>query len=210
MKKAILGKKVGMTQIFTKEGLVIPVTVIEAGPCAVVQKKTVETDGYSALKVAFGEVKEQNVNKPDAGQFKKAGVAPARHMRELKLDNCDEYEVGQSITCDVFAEGDQVDVSARSKGHGFTGVIQRWGQHRGPMSHGSGAHRVVGSMGANSTPSRVFKNKNMPGQKGNKNVTTMNLEIAKVDKERNVLLVKGAVPGAKGALVLVKQSVKAK
>lgn len=210
MKKAIIGQKMGMTQLFTETGTVVPVTVVLAGPCAIVQKKTKETDGYEALKVAFGSVKEKNVNKPDAGQFKKVGAAPARFLRELRLENSSEYEVGQSITCDIFSAGDKVDVVANSKGKGFTGVIQRWNQHRGPMSHGSGSHRVVGSMGANSTPSRVFKNKHMPGHQGNQQVTLQNLEIAKVDLARNVLLVKGALPGAKGALVLVKQSSKAK
>lgn len=210
MKKAILGKKLGMTQVFSQDGKVIPVTVILAGPCTVIQKKTVENDGYEALKVSFDEIREKLVNKPNMGQFKKAGVAPARYMKELKLDNCADYEVGSVITCDIFAEGDKIDATAFSKGHGFSGVIQRWNQHTGPMAHGSGYHRGVGSMGANSSPSRVFKNKHMPGHWGNEKTTVQNLEIVRVDKERGVLLVKGAIPGPKNALVFVKQSVKSK
>jgi len=210
MTKAIIGKKIGMTQIFTPDGKVIPVTVVKAGPCAIVQKKTVEKDGYSALKVAFDSIRERLVNKPDKGQFAKAGVPAARYLKELRLENSADYEVGQTITCDIFAEGDKVDVCAKSKGHGFAGVIQRWNQHTGPMSHGSGAHRVVGSMGANSSPSRVFKNKHLPGHWGNVNITIQNLEVARVDTERDVLLIRGAVPGANGALVTVTQSVKSK
>lgn len=210
MKKAILGKKLGMTQIFKEDGTVVPVTVIQAGPCTVIQKKTIENDGYDALKVGFGEIREKLVNKPDAGQFKKAGVPAMRYVRELRLDDCSGYEIGQAITCDVFAQGDRVDVTARSKGHGFSGVIQRWNQHTGPMAHGSGYHRGVGSMGANSSPSRVFKNKHMPGHWGNERVTILNLEVARVDAERGVILLKGAVPGADGALVTIRQSVKSK
>ncbi len=210
MTKGILGKKVGMTQIFASDGKVIPVTVVQAGPCPVVQVKTAEKDGYEAVKVAFGTVKEQNVNKPDKGQFVKANVAVARNMKEFKFDNSADYKAGDVITCDIFAEGDKVDVTAKSKGHGFSGVIQRWNQHTGPMAHGSGCHRVVGSMGASSSPSHVFKNKHMPGHWGNETVTVQNLEIVRVDTERGVLLVKGAVPGAAGALLTVKQSVKSK
>lgn len=210
MTKGILGKKVGMTQIFAPDGKVIPVTVVQAGPCPVVQVKTAEKDGYEAVKVAFGTVKEQNVNKPDKGQFVKANVAVARNMKEFKFDNSADYKAGDVITCDIFAEGDKVDVTAKSKGHGFSGVIQRWNQHTGPMAHGSGCHRVVGSMGASSSPSHVFKNKHMPGHWGNETVTVQNLEIVRVDTERGVLLVKGAVPGAAGALLTVKQSVKSK
>lgn len=210
MKKAILGKKVGMTQMFLADGTMIPVTVVQAGPCPVVQVKTAEKDGYEAVKVAFGTVKEQNVNKPDKGQFVKANVAVARNMKEFKFDNSADYKAGDVITCDIFAEGDKVDVTAKSKGHGFSGVIQRWNQHTGPMAHGSGCHRVVGSMGASSSPSHVFKNKHMPGHWGNETVTVQNLEIVRVDTERGVLLVKGAVPGAAGALLTVKQSVKSK
>ena len=210
MTKGILCKKVGMTQIFAADGTVVPVTVVQAGPCAVVQIKTVEKDGYDAVKVGFGAVKEKNVNKPDKGQFVKANVPVARYMREFKFDNCADYQVGSVITCDIFAQGDKVDVTAKSKGHGFSGVIQRWNQHTGPMAHGSGSHRVVGSMGASSSPSHVFKNKHMPGQWGNEQVTIQNLEIVRVDTERGVLLVKGALPGAAGALLTIKQSVKSK
>ena len=210
MTKGILGKKIGMTQIFAQDGTVVPVTVVQAGPCNVVQVKTQEKDGYEAVKVGFGDIKEQNVNKPDKGQFVKANVPVARFMREFKFENAADYKAGDVINCDIFAEGDKVDVTAKSKGHGFSGVIQRWNQHTGPMSHGSGAHRVVGSMGASSSPSHVFKNKHMPGQWGNEQVTIQNLEIVRVDTERGVLLIKGAVPGAAGALLTIKQSVKSK
>lgn len=210
MTKGILGKKIGMTQIFAADGTVVPVTVVQAGPCSVVQIKTAEKDGYNAVKVGFGEIKEKNVNKPNKGQFVKANVPVARYMREFKFDNFADYQVGSSITCDIFAEGDKIDVTAKSKGHGFSGVIQRWNQHTGPMSHGSGCHRVVGSMGASSSPSHVFKNKHMPGHWGNEKVTIQNLEIVRVDTERGVLLIKGATPGAAGALLTIKQSVKSK
>ena len=210
MTKGILGKKIGMTQIFAQDGTVVPVTVVQAGPCNVVQAKTQEKDGYEAVKVGFGDIKEQNVNKPDKGQFVKANVPVARFMREFRFDNALDYKAGDVINCDIFAEGDKVDVTAKSKGHGFSGVIQRWNQHTGPMSHGSGSHRVVGSMGASSSPSHVFKNKHMPGQWGNEQVTIQNLEIVRVDTERGVLLIKGAVPGAAGALLTIKQSVKSK
>lgn len=210
MTKGILGKKIGMTQIFAQDGTVVPVTVVQAGPCAVVQIKTQEKDGYEAVKVGFGAIKEQNVNKPDKGQFVKANVAVARYMKEFKFDNTADYKVGDVIGCDIFQEGDKVDVTAKSKGHGFSGVIQKWNQHTGPMAHGSGCHRVVGSMGASSSPSHVFKNKHMPGHWGNEQVTVQNLEIVRVDTERGVLLVKGATPGAAGALLTIKQSVKCK
>lgn len=210
MKKGIVGKKIGMTQIFTEDGRLIPVTVIQAGPCPVVQKKTVENDGYDALKVSFDPIREKLVNKPDMGQFKKAQAAPARYMKELKLENCADYEVGSVITCEMFEQGDHIDATAFSKGHGFSGVMQRWNQHTGPMAHGSGYHRGVGSMGANSSPSRVFKNKHMPGHWGNEKTTVQNLEIVRVDAERGVLLIKGAVPGPKGAMVFVRQSIKSK
>jgi len=209
MNKAIIGKKLGMSQIFAPDGKVIPVTVIEAGPCPVVQKKTVDNDGYDALQVAFGEIKESNVNKPMTAHFKKAGVAPKRVLKELRLEDCSAYEVGQEIKCDVFAEGDFVDVTGTTRGRGFSGTIQRWNTHRGPMAHGSGYHRGVGSLSSNSDPSRVFKNKKMPGQYGNEQVTIQNLLVAKVDAARNLLLVKGAIPGAKGSIVVVKQTVKA-
>ena len=191
MNKAIIGKKIGMSQIFTTDGKVIPVTVVEAGPCPIVQKKTVANDGYDAVQVAFGEVKATKVTKPVAGHFKKANVEPKRYLRELKFADCSAYEVGQTITCDSFA-----------------GVIQRWNQHRGPMAHGSGYHRGVGSMSACSDPSRVFKNKHMPGQWGGEKVTVQNLTVAKVDKAKNILLIKGAIPGPKGGLVVIKESLK--
>ncbi len=210
MTKGILGKKVGMTQIFAQDGTVVPVTVVQAGPCAVVQIKTQEKDGYDAVKVGFGEINEKNVNKPEAGQFKKANAPVARYMREFKFDNTADYKTGDVIKCDIFAEGDKIDVTAKSKGHGFSGVIQKWNQHTGPMAHGSGCHRVVGSMGASSSPSHVFKNKHMPGHWGNEQVTVQNLEVVRVDTERGVLLIKGAVPGAAGALLTIKQSVKSK
>lgn len=206
MNKAIVGKKLGMSQIFAQDGTVVPVTVVEAGPCPVVHIKTVEKDGYSAAQVAFAPAKK--LNKPDAGQFKKADLKPMRYLKELKLD-CANMEVGKTIlTCDIFAEGDKVDVSGTTRGRGFTGTIQRWNTHRGPMAHGSGYHRGVGSLSAHSDPSRVFKNKKMPGQYGGEKVTIQNLKIAKIDKDRNLLLIKGAIPGPKGSLVIVKETVK--
>ena len=209
MNKAIIGKKLGMTQIFSADGKVIPVTVVEAGPCPVVQIKTTGNDGYEAVKVGFGNVDEKRVNKPDAGQFKKAGVAPLKVLKEFRFDNVSAYTVGQVITVDTFAEGDKVDVVGLTKGHGFSGVIKRWNQHRLKMTHGVGpVHREVGSMGANSSPSRVFKNKHMPGQYGNERVTIQNLEIVKVDTARNVLLIKGAIPGPKGGIITVSNTVK--
>ncbi|CDE22433.1 MAG: 50S ribosomal protein L3 [Candidatus Borkfalkiaceae bacterium] len=209
MNKAIIGKKLGMTQIFSADGKVIPVTVVEAGPCPVVQIKTTEKDGYAAVKVGFGKVEEKDLNKPDNGQFKKAGVEPRKVLKEFKFDDCGKYAVGQSLTVETFAAGDHVDVVGLTKGHGFTGVIKRWNQHRLKMTHGVGpVHREVGSMGANSSPSRVFKNKRMPGQYGNERVTVQNLEIVKVDAARNVLLIKGAIPGPKGGIVTVTDSVK--
>ena len=208
MDKAIIGKKLGMSQIFTADGKVIPVTVVEAGPCTVVQIKTKENDGYEAVQVGFGSIKETRVNKPVAGHFKKAGVEVKRYLRELRFANCAAYALGQELTCDMFNEGDKVDVTGTSKGHGFSGVIQRWTQHRGPMAHGSGYHRGVGSMGACSSPSRVFKNKHMPGQWGHEKVTVQNLTVARVDKARNLLLIKGAIPGPKGGVVVVKDSIK--
>ena len=209
MNKAIIGEKLGMTQIFSADGKVIPVTVVEAGPCPVVQIKTTGNDGYEAVKVGFGNVDEKRVNKPDAGQFKKAGVAPLKVLKEFRFDDVSAYTVGQVITVDTFAEGDKVDVVGLTKGHGFSGVIKRWNQHRLKMTHGVGpVHREVGSMGANSSPSRVFKNKHMPGQYGNERVTIQNLEIVKVDTARNVLLIKGAIPGPKGGIITVSNTVK--
>jgi large subunit ribosomal protein L3 len=213
MKKAILGKKIGMTQVFTDDGRLVPVTVVEAGPCKIVQKKTVESDGYEAVQVGFDPFAENRakklVNKPLSGHFSKAGVAPTRHLREFRLDGAQDLAVGAELTVSQFAAGEKIDVSGISKGHGFTGVIQRWNQHTGPMSHGSKYHRGVGSMGANSDPSRVFKNKRMPGHYGVERVTVQNLEIVKVDTERHLLLIKGAVPGPKGGLLLVKNACKA-
>ena len=209
MNKAIIGKKLGMSQIFTADGIVIPVTVVEAGPCPVIQKKTQDKDGYNALQVAFGDAKEKNVTKPVAGHFKKANVAPKKVLKELPIDNVDDYEIGQEITASIFAEGDHVDVVGTSKGKGFAGAVKRWNHHIGPKAHGSGYHRGVGSMSANSSPSRVFKNKKMAGHLGNERVTVQNLTVARVDASRNLLLIKGAIPGAKGGIVVVKQSVKA-
>lgn len=212
MKKAILGRKIGMTQVFLADGRLVPVTVIEAGPCPIVQVKTAATDGYEAVQIGFGELAEQRakklLNKPELGHFAKAGVGAVRHLREFRFEDAAERKVGDVISCSVFAEGDRIDVSGIGKGHGFTGVIQRWNQHTGPMAHGSKYHRGVGSMSANSDPSRVFKNKHMAGQYGGGRVTTQNLEVVRVDAERNLLLVKGAVPGAKGGLLMVRESVK--
>ncbi|MBQ8162247.1 MAG: 50S ribosomal protein L3 [Clostridia bacterium] len=213
MKKAIVGKKIGMTQVFTGDGRLVPVTVIEAGPCTVVQLKNTETDGYEAVQVGFGELTEKRaeklLNKPELGHFKKAGVASKRYLREFRFDDCTGYKVGDEIKVDQFAEGDKIDITGTSKGHGYTGPIQRWNQHTGPMAHGSKYHRGVGSMSANSDPSRVFKNKHMAGHYGVDKVTIQNLEVVSVDAERNLLLVKGAVPGPNGSVLLVRDSVKA-
>jgi len=210
MKKAILAKKVGMTQIFVENGEMIPVTVVEAGPCVVVQKKTVETDGYDAIKVAYGEVKEKHLTKPQVGEYKKADTEIKKHMREFRLDDTSSYNVGDEIKVDIFAEGDKIDISGVSKGKGFQGVIKRHGQHRGPMSHGSMYHRRPGSMGGCSNPGRVYKGKNLPGHMGNVNVTVINLDIVKVDTDRNLLFIKGAVPGNKGGLLYIKDSTRNK
>ena len=210
MEKAIIGKKVGMTQIFAEDGRVIPVTVIEAGPCPIVQVKTVETDGYTALKLGFLPAKEKALNKPDLGQFKKAGVSPCKVLKEVRVDSVEGYAVGDEVKADVFAAGDKVDASGVTKGHGYTGVIKRWSQHRLKETHGVGpVHREPGSMGANSTPSRVFKQKHLAGQYGVENVTIQNLEVVRVDVARNCILVKGAIPGVKGSVVTLKTSVKA-
>ena len=211
MNKAIIGRKVGMTQLFTPEGKVIPVTVVEAGPCPVVQIKTIEKDGYCAVKLGFDETSEKRLSKPELGQFKKAGVAPQKVLREFRVENAASYEVGKTVTAETFKAGDHVDVVGTSKGHGFSGVIKRWNQRRLKETHGVGpVHREVGSMGANSTPSRVFKQKHMPGQYGHERVTVQNLEVVRVDAARNALLIKGAIPGAKGSVVAVSDSVKAK
>lgn len=204
-----MGKKVGMTQIFNEHGKVIPVTVIEAGPCVVLQKKTVESDGYQAIQVGFGEIRERLVNKPKTGIFKKAGVNVKRYIREFRLEDVSAYEVGAEIKADIFAAGDKVDVSGISKGKGFQGTIKRWNAHRGPMSHGSKFHRAVGSMGASSDPSRTFKNKRMPGHMGAVNTTVLNLEVVKVMPEKNVILIKGGVPGPNKGMVIIRNSVKA-
>lgn len=208
MQKAILGKKIGMTQIFTEDGLVIPVTVIEAGPVTVIQKKTVENDGYNAIQVGFVDAKEKALNKPEKGHLAKSGAAK-RFLKEFRLEDDSAYNVGDEIKADVFAEGDKIDVTGISKGHGYAGTVKRWGTHRGPMTHGSGYHRGVGSMGACSTPSRVMKNKRLPGHMGVEQVTVQNLDVVKVDAEKNIILVKGAVPGPKGGVVTIKNSVKA-
>ena len=218
MKKAILATKVGMTQIFNEDGSLIPVTVLQAGPCVVTQVKTVENDGYSAVQVGFVDKKDKyaedgkkvihrhGVNKAEQGHFKKAGVSSKRFVREFKFENADEYTLGAEIKADIFANGDKVDASAISKGKGFQGAIKRHGQHRGPMKHGSKFHRHQGSNGACSSPSRVFKGKGMPGHMGCVKVTVQNLEVVRVDAEKNLLLVKGAVPGAKKALVTIKET----
>jgi large subunit ribosomal protein L3 len=208
MKKAILGKKLGMTQLFTEKGDVIPVTVIQAGPCTVIQKKTVEKDGYEALQVGFGEVKPQRVTKPLKGHFSKAGTEPAKVLKELKLDDCSAYEVGAIITADVFEAGERVDVSGISKGKGFQGAIKRHGLSRGRMTHGSKYHRGVGSMSSATTPGRVKKGKRLPGHMGAEKVTVQNLEIIRADKEKNYLLIKGAVPGTNNGLVFIKNTTK--
>ena len=210
MQKAILGRKIGMTQIFDSEGAVIPVTVIEAGPCTVVQKKTEEKDGYNAIKVGFVDVEEKKLNKPERGQFLKFKLSPKKYLREFRLDNIDKYEVGQEIKVgDVFQAGDRVDVTGISKGKGFQGTIKRYGQSGGKETHGSMYHRRVGSMGSNTDPGRVFKGKKLPGHMGVQKVTIQNLDVVRVDAERNLLLVKGAVPGPKGGLLIIRDTVKA-
>ena len=208
MKKAILATKVGMTQIFNEDGVLTPVTVLQAGPCVVTQVKTVENDGYSAVQVGFVDKREKLVNKPLKGHFDKAGVSYKRYVRELKLEDAESYALAQEIKADIFAAGDKIDVTAISKGKGFQGAIKRHGQHRGPMAHGSKFHRHAGSNGACSGPSKLFKGKKMPGQMGHKKITIQNLEVVRVDADKNLLLVKGAVPGPKKALVTVKETVK--
>ena len=210
MKKGVYGKKLGMTQIFTEEGLVVPVTVVEVEPCVVIKKKTVETDGYTALQVATGEVKEKHMNKPMKGQFDKAKLAYKKYIKELRLDNIDEYNVGDEIKADVFAAGEFVDVQGISKGKGFQGVIKRHGQHIGPKGHGSMYHRRPGSMGPTSSPGRVFPGKKLPGHTGKDTVTVQHLEVVRVDMDKNVILVKGSVPGNKGAILKIKDAYKAR
>ena len=210
MKKGIIGKKLGMTQIFTETGAVVPVTVIEAGPCVVAQKKTTEKDGYEAVQLGFEDAKEKHLNKPTKIRFEKAGVAAKKHLKEFRFEDSAKYNVGDVIAADTFAQGDKVDITGVTKGRGYTGAVKRWGNHILRMTHGTGPiHRQVGSMGANSTPSRVFKNKKMAGQYGNDKLTVLNLEVVKVDAEKNLIAVKGAVPGAKGGIVVLRDSVKA-
>ena len=209
MKKGLIGKKVGMTQIFDEAGKVIPVTAIEAGPCVVAQVKTEETDGYTAIQLGFGDAKESKLNRPEKGHFSKVNVTPKKHLREFRVDSVEEVKVGDELKADVFAEGDKIDIQGTSKGKGFQGVIKRHGQSRGPMGHGSMYHRRPGSMGPTSTPGRVFKGKKLPGHMGVQTVTIQNLEVVKVDLDKNVILVKGSVPGAKGAILKLKTSVKA-
>ena len=207
MKKAILGNKIGMTQVFDEKGRAIPVTVVEAGPCTVVQIKTKDSDGYEAVQLGFGEVKEKKLIRPIKGHFTKANVTPKKHLREFRLEEI-SYNVGDEIKADIFKEGETVDVTGTSKGKGFQGVIKRHGQSRGPMGHGSMYHRRPGSMGSTSTPGRVYKGKNLPGHMGVETVTVQNLEIVKVDIDKNVLLIKGSVPGNKGAILKIRDSVK--
>lgn len=209
MKKAILATKVGMTQIFNEDGVLTPVTVLQAGPCVVTQVKTVENDGYNAVQVGYVDKREKLVSKPIKGHFDKAGVSYKRYVREFRFENADQYSVKDEIKAEVFAAGDKIDATAISKGKGFQGAIKRHGQSRGPMAHGSKFHRHAGSNGAASDPSKVFKGKKMPGQMGNKKVTIQNLEVVRVDAENNLILVKGAVPGPKKSLVTIKETVKA-
>jgi len=211
MKKAILAKKLGMTQVFAPDGTLTPVTVLEAGPCLVVQKKTADKDGYSAVQVGFQDIKPQYVNKPKKGHYEAnvKGQAPRRYLREFRLEDCDQYEVGAEIKADVFAPGDLVDISGTSKGKGFQGAIKRHGQHRGPMTHGSKHHRAIGAMGSGgTTPGRVPKGRKMPGHMGAVKITIQNLEVVRIDADKNLILVKGAVPGIKGALMTIKDTVK--
>lgn len=209
MQKAIMAKKIGMTQIFAENGILIPVTVLEAGPCVVTQKKTEENDGYTAIQVGFGEITEKHVNKPSKGHFDKAGVAATKILKEFRMDNIDAYEVGSEIKVDIFEAGEKVDVSGVSKGKGFQGAIKRHNQHRGPMAHGSKYHRGVGSLSSATTPGKVKKGKKMPGHMGSVSVTVQNLEVVRADADKNLLLIKGAVPGNKGSVLVIKNSVKA-
>ena len=209
MKKGIIGKKLGMTQIFAENGAAIPVTVIEAGPCFVVQKKTTEVDGYEAVQLGYADIREKLVNKPSAGHFKKAGVSAKRHLKEFRLENAADMNVGDVVAADTFAAGEKVDITGITKGRGYTGTVKRWGNHILRMTHGTGPiHRQPGSMGV-IDPARIFKNKKMPGQYGNEQVTVLNLEVIKIDAEKGLIAVKGAVPGAKGGIVFIRDSVKA-
>ena len=208
MNKGLIGKKIGMTQIFDEKGLIVPVTVIEAGPCVVSQVKTVDTDGYNAVQLGFGDIKDKHINKPENEHFAKSKIANKKHLREFRLDSIENVKVGDELKADIFTAGEKIDVQGRTKGKGFQGVIKRHGQHRGPMGHGSMYHRRPGSMGACSTPSRVFKGKKLPGHMGTLTVTIQNLDVVKVDLDKNVLLVKGSVPGPKGAILKIKSTVK--
>lgn len=212
MKKGILGKKLGMTQVFDAEGRVIPVTVVEAGPCLVIRKKTVETDGYTAVQIGFGDVKEKNLSKPVKGQFIKAGLEPVRYIREYRVEDLSGYEIGSTLKADVFGEGELVDVTGTSKGKGFAGSIKRHNFHRGPMTHGSKYHRGPGSLSARKSGGggRVFKGRKLPGRMGGQKVTVQGLKVVRIDADRNLILIKGAIPGAKGALISIKDSVKAR
>ncbi len=209
MKKGIIGRKVGMTQIFDEKGNVIPVTVIEATPNVVAQVKTVETDGYNAIQLGYGEIKDKHINKPEKGHFAKAGLTAKKHLREFRLETIDGYKVGDEVKADIFEAGEKIDVQGTTKGKGFQGVIKRHGQHRGPMGHGSMYHRRPGSMGSTSTPGRAFKGKKLPGHMGRITVTIQNLDVVRVDMDKNVILVKGSVPGAKGSILKIKSAVKA-
>ena len=209
MKKGIIGKKLGMTQIFDEKGNVIPVTLIEAGPCAVAQKKTVENDGYAAIQLAYEDAKEKHLTKAELGHYKKAGITPKRHLKEFRLEDTSAYEVGSMITVDTFAQGEKVDITGITKGRGYTGAIKRWNLHKLRMTHGVGpVHRQSGSMGV-IDPARIFKNKKMAGQYGNEQVTVLNLKVVKIDSEKNLIAVKGAIPGAKDGIVFIRDSVKA-
>ena len=209
MKKGIIGKKIGMTQIFDEVGNVIPVTIIEAGPCVVAQKKTAETDGYDAVQLGFMDAKEKHTNKPTQGHFAKAGVSAKKHLKEFRLDDCSAINVGDVITADTFAAGDKVDVTGITKGRGYTGVVKRWNHHMLRATHGTGPiHRQPGSMGV-IDPARIFKNKKMAGQYGNEQVTVLNLKVVKIDSEKNLIAIKGAIPGAKDGIVFIRDSVKA-
>ncbi len=210
MKKGIIGKKIGMTQIFDEAGNAIPVTVIQAGPCTVSQRKTVEKDGYEAIQLGFEDAREKSVNKPEKGHFEKNGLTVKKHLKEFRLEDCSGYNVGDVVSVETFAVGEKVDVTGTTKGRGYTGVIKRWNHHRLRMTHGVGpVHREVGSMGANSDPSRVFKNKKMAGQYGNEQVTILNLNVVRIWPENNLIAVRGAIPGAKGGIVFIRDSVKA-
>ena len=210
MKKGIIGKKIGMTQLFDEKGNVIPVTVIEAGPCVVAQKKTVENDGYSSVQLGFEDVAERKLNKAEKGHFAKAGVANKKHLKEFKLDDAASMNVGDVITADTFVAGDRVDITGITKGHGYCGVIKRWNGAILRMTHGGGpVYRHIGSVGANSTPSRIYKNKKMPGHYGHETSTVLNLDVVRVDAEKNLIAVKGAVPGVKGGIVFIRNTVKA-